>query len=217
MGLLPLAIGLAILRYRLYEIDRIVNRALVYGAVTAILAGAFAAATALSQRLVVSVAGQSSDTAIVITTLIVVAIYAPVRKRVEAFVDRYFKYDQREYGPYLDELRRFLDLVQPERAAARLAHEAIRNTSALGAAVTGPDGAVIASAGTWPAEPSVAVLVSSNGANGSALTSVLLGPRRDGKPHPPAQLQALADAGAVVAAALASRGSGGTDSRGGAG
>lgn len=202
LGFLPVAIGVAILRYRLYEIDRIVNRALVYGAVTAILAGVFAAATALSQRLVVSVAGQSSDTAIVITTLIVVAIYAPVRKRVEAVVDRYFKYDQREYGPYLDELRRFLDLVQPERAAARLAREAMRHTGAVGVAVSGAGGAILASAGTWPAEPSVAVPVSSNG---SALSAVLLGPRRDGKPHVPAQLRALADAGAVVATALDSR------------
>jgi len=91
MGFLPLAIGLAILRYRLYEIDRIVNRALVYGALTAILAGVFAAATALSQRLFIAVAGQSSDAAIVLTTLVVVAINAPVRKRFDAVVDLYFK------------------------------------------------------------------------------------------------------------------------------
>jgi hypothetical protein len=199
MGFLPLAIGLAILRYRLYEIDRIVNRALVYGAMTAILAGVFAAATALSQRLFIAVAGQSSDAAIVLTTLVVVAIYAPVRKRVEAVVDRYFKYDQREYGPYVDELRRLLDLVEPRRAAARLAREAVRQTGATGVAVTGSDGAVIASAGTWPAEPTVPVPIVPDG---SLLSTVVVGPRRDGKPHPPARLRALAEAATIAAAAL---------------
>jgi hypothetical protein len=199
MGFLPLAIGLAILRYRLYEIDRIVNRALVYGALTAILAGVFAAATALSQRLFIAVAGQSSDAAIVLTTLVVVAIYAPVRKRVEAVVDRYFKYDQREFGPYVDELRRLLDLVEPRRAAARLAREAMKQTGATGVAVTGPDGAIIASVGSWPAEPSVPVQIVPAG---SALSAVNVGPRRDGKPHPPARLRALAEAATIAAAAL---------------
>jgi hypothetical protein len=199
MGFLPLAIGLAILRYRLYEIDRIVNRALVYGALTAILAGVFAAATALSQRLFIAVAGQSSDGAIVLTTLVVVAIYAPVRKRVEAVVDRYFKYDQREFGPYIDELRRLLDLVEPRRAAARLAREAMKHTGATGVAVTGSDGAVIASAGRWPVEPTMPVPLAPEG---SVLAAVVLGPRRDGKPHPPARLRALAEAGTIAGAAL---------------
>lgn len=199
MGLLPLAIGLAILRYRLYEIDRIVNRALVYGAVTAILAGTFAAATALSQRLFISVAGQSSDGAIVLTTLVVVAIYAPVRKRVEAIVDRYFKYDQREYGPYLDELRRFIEVLEPRRAAARLAREAMRQTGATGVAVTGSGGAAVATAGTWPAEPAVAVEILPAG---SVFRAVLLGPRADGKPHTPARLRSLATAGAMAVEAL---------------
>jgi hypothetical protein len=199
MGFLPLAIGLAILRYRLYEIDRIVNRALVYGALTAILAGVFAAATALSQRLFIAVAGQSSDAAIVLTTLVVVAIYAPVRKRVEAVVDRYFKYDQREFGPYVDELRRLLDLVEPRRAAARLAREAMKQTGATGVAVTGSDGDVIASVGSWPVEPSIPVSIIPTG---SALAAVNVGPRRDGKAHPPARLRALAEAATIAVAAL---------------
>jgi hypothetical protein len=198
---LPIAIGLAILRYGLYEIDRIVNRALVYGAVTAILAGVFAAATALAQRIFISAAGQSSDVAIVLETLVVVAVYAPVRKRVEALVDRYFKYDQRAYGPYLDELRRLLDLVDPGRAAARLAREARTHTGATGIAVMGPTG-VLATAGSWPAEPSVNVPI---GVAGAPLSGVMVGPRRDGKPHAPARLHELAEAAAVAATALAGR------------
>ena len=196
---LPVAIGLAILRYGLYEIDRIVNRALVYGAVTAILAGVFAAATTLSQRLFVAVAGQSSDAAVVLTTLLVVAVYAPVRKRVEALVDRYFKYDQRAYGRYLDELGHLLDLIQPTRAARRLAKEALVHTKASGVAVLGTDGAVVASAGTWPVEPAVTVPIE---VAGSPLASLLVGPRRDGKVHPAPRLTELAEAARVAASAV---------------
>ena len=199
MGFLPLAIGIAILRYRLYEIDRIVNRTIVYGAVTAILAGVFAAATALSQRLFISVAGQSSDLSIVMTTLVVVAIYAPVRKRVEAVVDRYFKYDQRDYGPYLDELRRLLELVEPRHAAARLAREAMRNTGAIGVAVTDSSGTILAIAGTWPTDPAVPVPIEPDG---SAFAAVLLGPRRDGRPHAEARLLALRAAASIAVAAI---------------
>lgn len=196
---LPIAIGLAILRYGLYEIDRIVNRALVYGVVTAVLAGVFAAATTLAQRIFISASGQASDVAIVLETLVVVAVYAPVRKRVEGLVDRYFKYDQRAYGPYLDELRRLLDLVDPRRAAARLAREAMTHTGATGVAVTGRGGAVLGSAGTWPADPSVSVPIE---VAGSPITAVLVGPRRDGKPHAPASLRELGEAAAVVAIAI---------------
>jgi hypothetical protein len=147
----------------------------------------------------VSVAGQSSDAAVVLETLVVVAVYAPARKRVEAVVDRYFKYDQRAYGPYLDELRRLLNLVEPRRAAARLAREAMTHTGATGVAVTGRGGSVVATAGMWPAEPSVAVPIE---VDGSPLAAVLVGPRSDGKPHPPARLRDLADAGALAAATL---------------
>jgi hypothetical protein len=197
----PLAIGVAVLRYRLYEIDRIVNRALVYGVLTATLAGVFAAMTALSQRLFIQVAGQSSDASVVLTTLVVVALYAPMRKRVEALVDRYFKYDQQAYGQYLDELHRLLDLTEPRHAAARLAREALVHTGARGVAVVGRDGEVLASAGTWPLEPVETVPV---GVPGSVLGAILVGPRAGGRPLPPARLRALADAAVVAAEALGS-------------
>jgi hypothetical protein len=87
---LPVAIGIAVLRYRLYEIDVIINRALVYVSLTAIVAGIYAALVALSGRLLAA-AGQSSDVAIVLTTLVVVVIFTPVKNGVQAAVDRRFK------------------------------------------------------------------------------------------------------------------------------
>ncbi|HEY3072784.1 MAG TPA: hypothetical protein VGJ46_08185, partial [Candidatus Limnocylindrales bacterium] len=194
----PIAIGVAILRYRLYEIDRIVNKALVYGAVTAILAGVFAGVTALTQRTFVALTGQTSDAAIVLTTLAVATLYAPVRRRVESLVDRYFKYDQRRFGAYREELRRALDVLAPARAAQRLAREALAETGARGVAVIGADDMILASAGEWPAEPSIAIPVR---AEGAPLSAVLLGPRPDGRPHGSQAVAALAEVAAMAALA----------------
>ena len=88
---LPLAVGIAILRYRLYDIDMLIARALVYIPLTAVLAGAYAASVALFQRLFVSLTSQTSDAAIVITTLILASVFTPVRKALENAVDRRFR------------------------------------------------------------------------------------------------------------------------------
>lgn len=82
------AIGIAILRYRLYEIDVIINRTIVYGALSAILAGVYTASITLSQRVFVAVTGERSDAAIVLTTLIVASTFTPLKLRLQAVVDR---------------------------------------------------------------------------------------------------------------------------------
>lgn len=96
---LPVAIGIAVLRYRLYEIDLIINRALVYVSLTAIIAGIYAALVALSGRLLAA-AGQSSDVAIVLTTLVVVVIFTPLKNAVQAAVDRRFKVVPAPHEPH---------------------------------------------------------------------------------------------------------------------
>lgn len=85
----PLSIAVAILRFRLWDIDEFVNYAFVYGACTAILAGVFAALSSLTQRLFVLTTGAKSDVAVVITTLIIATAFTPLRTRVQKFVDRY--------------------------------------------------------------------------------------------------------------------------------
>ena len=82
------AIGVAILRYRLYEIDIIINRTIVYGALSAILAGVYTASITLSQRVFTAVTGERSDAAIVLTTLIVASTFTPLKLRLQAIVDR---------------------------------------------------------------------------------------------------------------------------------
>jgi hypothetical protein len=81
------AVVVAILRYRLYEIDVIINRTVVYGFLTAILAGVYTASISLTQRLFSAVTGDRSDAAIVLTTLIVVSLFTPIKTRLQAIVD----------------------------------------------------------------------------------------------------------------------------------
>jgi hypothetical protein len=88
--LLPLSVGVAVLRYRLYDIDVLINRALVYVPLSALLAGLYAASVALFQRLFTALTGDRSDAAIVITTLILAALFTPIRKAFEGAVDARF-------------------------------------------------------------------------------------------------------------------------------
>ena len=88
---IPIAAAVAILRYRLYEIDVIIERSLVYGSLTALLAGVFVGGQALLQRTFVAVTGTSSDLAVVLALFLIGAVFAPLRVRLQAFVDRRYK------------------------------------------------------------------------------------------------------------------------------
>lgn len=85
---LPLAIGIAILRYRLYDIDLIINRTLVYGGMTAIVAAAYTASITLFQRLFISVSGQKSDAAYVLVAFVVVVGFSPLKDWLQRLVNR---------------------------------------------------------------------------------------------------------------------------------
>jgi peptidoglycan/LPS O-acetylase OafA/YrhL len=86
MALLPLAIGVAILRYRLYDLDRLISRALAYGLLTLLLASGYAALVlGLGQLL-----GQDSSLVVAAATLAVAAVFQPARRRIQQGVDRRF-------------------------------------------------------------------------------------------------------------------------------
>ena len=93
---IPVATGIAILRYRLYDIDRIINRALVYGILTAVLVLTYVGAVVAMQEVFRTLAGGESQLAVVASTLAIAALFGPLRRRVQTFIDRRFyrnKYD----------------------------------------------------------------------------------------------------------------------------
>ena len=98
---IPVAIGFAILKYRLYEIDILINRALVYGSLTAMLALVYLGGVATTQAIFRTLTSQENQPqlAVVISTLAIAALSNPFRHRIQSFIDRRFyrsKYDARK-------------------------------------------------------------------------------------------------------------------------
>jgi len=109
----PVAIGIAILRYKLYEIDRIISRTISYGVVTLVLASVFVVVVLAAQAVLGPLTG-SSTIAVAGSTLLVAALFQPIRRRVQRLVDRRFnriRYDaERTVAAFSDRLRDEVDL-----------------------------------------------------------------------------------------------------------
>jgi len=94
--IVPMSVGIAVLKYRLYEIDIIINRTLVYVSLTATLVALYLDGVVLLQRVFVAFTGQRSTLAVVASTLLIAALFNPLRRGLQSFVDRRFyrrKYD----------------------------------------------------------------------------------------------------------------------------
>jgi hypothetical protein len=96
IALVPVAAGIAVLRYRLYDIDRLINRALVYGLLTALLGGVYAGAVLVLGQLFGGVTGDPPSWLVAGATLAVAALFQPARRRIQAVVDR--RFNRRKYN-----------------------------------------------------------------------------------------------------------------------
>jgi hypothetical protein len=99
LTIVPLSLSIGVLRYRLYDIDIIINRTLVYGSLTAMLVALYFGGIVVLQRIFVLLTGQQSTLAVVASTLLIAALFTPLRRHIQAFIDRRFyrsKYDARK-------------------------------------------------------------------------------------------------------------------------
>ncbi|MGH2377853.1 MAG: hypothetical protein ACRDGT_05200 [Candidatus Limnocylindria bacterium] len=126
---LPVAIAIAILRYRLYDIDVLINRTLVYGGLTAALGGAYVGSVLLLQTALRPFTS-GSDIAVAVSTLAVVALFQPLRRRIQDWVDRRFyrsRYDaQRALDAFAGRLRDEVDLDDLERELVTVVADTVR-------------------------------------------------------------------------------------------
>ncbi|MGH2451963.1 MAG: hypothetical protein ACRDGE_11995 [Candidatus Limnocylindria bacterium] len=128
-GLLPLAIGVAVLRHGLYEIDVLINRALVYGVLSALLVGTYVLSVLAFSALLRPLTG-SGELAVAVSTLAVVALFQPLRRRIQGAVDRRFYRSRYDAARTLDRfgtrLREQVDLDDVRADLLGAVHETVR-------------------------------------------------------------------------------------------
>lgn len=121
VAIIPLAVGVAILQHRLFDIDLLINRTLVYGVLTVLLGATYLVVVGLLELGASLVAWQGSDVALVLSTLVIAALFQPWRRQVQAAIDRRFyrgKYDaQRAIAAFGQTIRAEFD---PDQLHARL-------------------------------------------------------------------------------------------------
>lgn len=133
IALLPVAIGVAVLRYRLYEIDRIISRTVVYVLVTALLGAGYLVMVLTLQVAFTFRSGGLPDVAIAATTLVVAGAFAPVRRRVQDVVDRRFHREHHDAARLIErfgaDLRQQVEHAAVERLLRQVAHDVVEPAS----------------------------------------------------------------------------------------
>jgi hypothetical protein len=132
-AVVPVAIGIAILRYRLYDIDRLISRTIAYGAITGILGAVFVGTILALQGLLTPYTGEQTI-AVAVSTLAVFALFQPLRRRVQATVDRRFdraRYDaDQTVRTFASRLRGDMDLGTVSTEIVKTASATVRPASA---------------------------------------------------------------------------------------
>ena len=139
---IPIAVGIAIMRYRLFEIDRIISRTIGWAVVTGVLVTVFAGAVVGLQAILAGFT-QGQTLAVAVSTLVAFALFQPLRRRVQSAVDRRFdraRYDaQRTVDAFAEHLRNEVDLVRLRTALVATTADAVRPVNATVWLRAGPE------------------------------------------------------------------------------
>lgn len=199
ISLIPLAAAIAVLRYRLYDIDWIISRTLVYVPLTAILAGIYIALTGVFRAIVTDSTGDNSDFAIAMTTVIVVAMLTPVKNYLQERVDKRFK-DSSDPAKQLQKLSRetrtAVEVLDRQRLLQRFLETSTAIMEAEGGLIRLEDGRQVFVTGEWRGEADVMCTLLSDG---QTLGSLCIARRKGGRPYSQMEEQALQEAADVVA------------------
>jgi hypothetical protein len=129
-SLFPVSLTVAILRYRLWDIDLVINRTLVYGTLTGFLALVYFLSVVLLQILIRGLTGQESPLAVVASTLVIAALFSPLRQRIQAVIDRRLyrrKYDaERTLEAFGETLRDEVDLSELSRSLLEVVDQSVQ-------------------------------------------------------------------------------------------
>jgi hypothetical protein len=201
---IPVALWIAISRYRLYEIDLILNRALVYTALTAVLAGVYTASIGLFQKLFQSLTGEKSDAAIILTTLTVAAAFTPVKTWLQTTVDSRFRSGPsvRGLGAFGTAVDMHLAMTDRERLLRMFLDESVSAFGAQGGALQifgdGPP-RIAQVSGHWNGDARLACTFKDGEGE---IARLFLGPRLNGDPYTEAHRASLRSVSEKVSEAL---------------
>lgn len=204
--LFPVTIAISIFWHRLWDIDLLISRTLVYGSLTAILAGVYTACITLFQKLFVAMTGQQSDAAVVLSTLIIVAGFTPLKEQLQGRIDKGRKETsdaERKLHALAEQVQSRIFLVDPQHLTYFLLKEAVAGYNAKGGAVFwGQNGTqkIIHSLGEWGGEAQASAdLVCRAGPRRGVL---MVGPRRNGAAYTKRDLELLRDTVSLVMEAI---------------
>lgn len=183
---IPITLLYSILRYKLWNVDILINRTLVYVPLTSILAGIFAATMGVTQKVFVSATGQGSEVAAVITTLVLTSTMAPIKNEIESFVDRRFKEAPdpfRHLNRFDEDVRAVVEVLDVEHLLRRLLGDAVQSLNCSGGAVClVKDGELhlVHISPRWEGQPILQTMISHDE---SVIGVLFLGTRRDGSSY----------------------------------
>lgn len=202
---IPVSIAIAILKANLFDINLIINRTLVYVPLTAILAGLFAATITLTQKVFVGLTGAGSDAAVVMTTLLIVAAFTPIKDRLQKFVDSHFKEAPdplKELKAYREQTNSVLQVIDPEAIARHTLDVTVKAFDAECGAIYWGDrmDKPFYTTGKWHDERGFDVPLITD--DGLVLACLSLGARRNGKAYTDRDRVALQENLALATRAL---------------